>query len=321
MTKTKVEYTELGSTGIRISRIGLGTWQFSQSWGVTSYEDAKAIVSKALDLGINLIDTAIIYGRGLSEEYIGRALRELGAKRDEVVIATKIPGEMLSYDDVFKATKRSLERLQTSYIDLLQVHWPPCWNNIPTCEYMRALERLQAQGLIEAIGLSNFPVELVESARACLARTDIEAIQVRFNIAELEAEREHIPYAEENELTLLAWSPLAKGAVLGKYTLEEATKFSDVRANDPLFHPENYSQILELAGEIKKLAGKYDKTPAQIALNWLLAYSDAIVPIPGAKTAEQVEDNAGAMGWRLEVEDWLYLYEKARKLRITRVTF
>ncbi|MEB3846580.1 MAG: aldo/keto reductase, partial [Desulfurococcales archaeon] len=81
MTKTKVEYTELGSTGIRISRIGLGTWQFSQSWGVTSYEDAKAIVSKALDLGINLIDTAIIYGRGLSEEYIGRALRELGAKR------------------------------------------------------------------------------------------------------------------------------------------------------------------------------------------------------------------------------------------------
>ncbi|MCE4619758.1 MAG: aldo/keto reductase [Desulfurococcales archaeon] len=318
---TKIEYTELGSTGIRISRIGLGAWQFSQSWGVTDYEKAKAIIARALDLGINLVDTAIVYGRGLSEEFIGRALRELGVKRDDVVIATKIPGEMLSYDDVFKATRRSLRRLQTSYVDLMQVHWPPCWNNIPTCEYMRALERLQAKGLIGAIGLSDFPVELIESARACLARSDIEAIQVRFNIAELEAEKEHIPYAEENDLTLLAWSPLAKGAVLGKYTLEEAAKLSDVRANDPLFHPENYAQILELAGEIKKLAEKYEKTPAQIALNWLLAYSDTIVPIPGAKTPEQVEDNAGAMGWRLEQEDWLNLYEKARKLRITRVTF
>lgn len=316
-----VEYTELGSTGIKVSRIGLGAWQFSQSWGVTDYEKAKAIISKALELGINLIDTAIVYGRGMSEEFIGRALKDLGVKRDEVVIATKIPGEMLSYDDVFKATRRSLERLQTSYIDLMQVHWPPCWHNIPTCEYMKALERLLNQGLINAIGLSDHPVELVESARTCLARADVEVIQARFNPVELDAEKELIPYAEENDMSFLAWSPLAKGAVLGKYTLEDVRKLEDVRAGDPVFHPENYKQILQVADVIKEVAAKHGKTPAQVVLNWLIMYSDVIIPIPGAKSPQQVEDNAGAMGWRLSREDWLRIYEAARSIRISRVTF
>ena len=317
----KVEYTELGATGIKVSRIGLGAWQFSQSWGLTDYEKAKAVIAKALDLGINLIDTAIVYGRGMSEEFIGRALRELGVKRDEVVIATKIPGEMLSYDDVFRAVKRSLERLQTSYVDLIQVHWPPCWTNTPTCEYMRALERVVNQGMALAIGLSDYPVELIDAARACLARADVESIQVRYNLVELDAEKEHLPYAEENGMSLLAWSPLAKGAVLGKYSIEEAQKLEDVRAGDPLFHPENYKQVLRVAQLVRETAEKYGKTPAQVALNWLLTASDVVIPIPGAKTPQQVEDNAGAMGWRLSNDDWLRLYQAARSIRITRVTY
>jgi len=318
---TEVEYTELGSSGIRVSRIGLGTWQFSQSWGLTDYNKAKNIIEKAVTIGINLIDTAIIYGKGMSEEYIGRSLKELHVNRDEIVIATKIPGEMLSYDDAFKAVKRSLKRLQTRYIDLLQVHWPPCWHNIPTCEYMRAIEKLQQLGLINSIGLSDFPVELIDSARSCLARTDIDAIQVRFNPVELEAGKQHIPYAEENDLTLLAWSPLAKGAILGKYSLEDLEKLSDVRLNDPLFYPENYEKILKLSNIIRRIAEKYGKTPAQTTLNWLITYSSTIIPIPGAKNPEQVEDNAGAMGWRLSNEDWLKIYEEARKIKLTRVTF
>ncbi len=317
----KVEYTQLGATGIRVSRIGLGAWQFSPSWGVTDYEKAKAIIAKALDIGINLIDTAIVYGRGMSEEFIGRALKDLGVSRDDVVIATKIPGEMLSYDDVFKATRRSLQRLQTSYVDLMQVHWPPCWHNIPTCEYMRALERLLEKGMIAAIGLSDFPVELIDAARTCLARADVESIQARFNLVELDAEKEHVPYAEENGMSLLAWSPLAKGAVLGKYTVEEAEKLQDVREGDPLFHPDNYRQVLRVAEILKETAERYGKTPAQVALNWLLSYSDVIIPIPGAKSPEQVEDNAGAMGWRLSNDDWMRLYEAARSIKITRVTY
>ncbi len=257
----------------------------------------------------------------MSEEYIGRALQELGIERESVVIATKIPGEMLSYDDVFKATKRSLERLRTNYVDLMQVHWPPCWHNIPTCEYMRALERLLDLGLIRAIGLSDFPVELIDAARSCLARADVESIQVRFNPLELEAEKTHLPYAEENDMTLLAWSPLAKGAILGKYTLEEVEKLSDVRANEPLFNPINYSKILEFSDVIKETARIYEKTPAQIVLNWLISYSNVVVPIPGSKNPQQVEDNVGAMGWRIRFQDWLKIYEKARSIKITRVIY
>ncbi len=316
-----MEYTTLGTTGVKVSRIGLGAWQFSQSWGLTDYNMAKSIIGKVLDVGINLIDTAMVYGRGMSEEFVGRALRELGVSRDEVVIATKIPGDFLAYDDVFRAVDRSLKRLQVDYIDLMQVHWPPCWHNHPTCEYMRALERLVALGKINYIGLSDFPAELVDAARTCLSRVDVEVLQVRYNIAERQAEKELIPYAEENGMSLLAWSPLAKGAVLGKYSLEDVKNLQDVRSGDPLFEPSNYSQVLELANEIKAVAEKYGKTPAQVALNWLIMYSDTVIPIPGAKRPEQVEDNAGAVGWRMSYEDWRRLDEASKKLRISYVTW
>ena len=315
------EYTFLGSTKEKVSRIGLGAWQFSDAWGVTDYNVARDIVRVAIESGINLIDTAMVYGRGLSEEFIGRALKDLGVKRDEVIIATKIPGDFLSPDDVFKATERSLRRLRTSYIDLMQVHWPPCWHHFPTCEYMRALERLVFMGKINYLGLSDYPVELVDAARACLARVDIEVLQVRYNVVEREAEKELIPYAEANNMSVLAWSPLAKGAILGKYTLEEAAKLSDVRSGDPLFHPDNYRQLLELAKVIKGVADKYGKTPAQVALNWLIMASDTVIPIPGAKNAEQVKDNAGAMGWRLSYEDWRLIDEASKSIKITYVTW
>jgi len=316
-----MEYTSLGSTGIKVSRIGLGAWQFSHTWGVTDYNTAKQIIDKALSLGINLIDTAMVYGRGLSEEFIGRALRELKVSRDDVFIASKIPGDFLGYDDVFKAVDRSLKRLQVDYIDLMQVHWPPCWHNHPTCEYMKALERLVSLGKINYIGLSDFPVELVDAARSCLSRVDVEVLQVRYNIVERQAEKEIIPYAEENGMSILAWSPLAKGAVLGKYTLDEAKNLSDVRSDDPLFHPENYEQVLRLASLVKDVASRYGKTPAQVVLNWLIGYSDVVIPIPGARRPEQVEDNAGAVGWRLDYSDWRLLDEESRRLRITYVTW
>ncbi len=316
-----MEYTTLGSTGIKVSRIGLGTWQFSQTWGMTDYETAKRIIEASLDEGVNLIDTAMVYGRGMSEEFVGRALKELGVKRDEVVIATKIPGDFLAYDDVFRAVDRSLKRLQVDYIDVMQVHWPPCWHNFPTCEYMRALERLVVLGKIGYIGLSDFPLELADAARACLSRVDVEVMQYRFNLAERQAEKELIPYAEENGMTFLAWSPLAKGAILGKYTLEEARQLQDVRSGDPLFMEENYKQILELAAIIKELAEKYGKTPAQVALNWLIGFSDIIIPIPGAKSPEQARQNAGAAGWRLSYEDWRRLDEASKKLKITYVSW
>ncbi len=119
---------------------------------------------------------------------------------------------LLSYDDIFRAVDRSLKRLRTSYIDLMHVRWPPCLHNHPTCGYMRALERLVKLGKILYIGLSDFPVELVEAARSCLSTIDIVSLQFRCNLVERQAELELIPYAEENGLTILPCSPLAKGA-------------------------------------------------------------------------------------------------------------
>lgn len=118
-----MEFRYIGD--VKVSEVGLGTWQFSDSWGVTSYDLAKSIIERALDVGVNFFDTAAVYGMGMSERFLGQALKELG-ERENVFIATKIPGEFLSKHDVFKATKRSMERLG-SYIDLMQVHWPPCW--------------------------------------------------------------------------------------------------------------------------------------------------------------------------------------------------
>lgn len=311
---------DLGMSGIKVTVVGLGTWQFSETWGVTNYETAKAIIAKAAEVGINFIDTAEVYGRGMSEEFIGKALKELGLK-EHFIIATKIPGQFLAYGDVFRATKRSLRRLGVDAIDLMQVHWPPCWHNIPTCEYMRALEKLVHLGYIRAIGLSNFAPELVESARTCLAREDIVSNQVRYNLIERDAEKELIPYAEQEGLSIIAWSPLAQGLLTGKYTPENPPEFKDVRIDNPLYHPANFSRIYD--GVVKKLvevANRYGKTPAQVALKWLIQASDTVVVIPGAKTPEQVEANAeAASSWSLSIDDWLVLEEASRNIGITRV--
>lgn len=316
-----MEYIRLGWSDLKVSRIGLGAWQFSDSWGVTDYNMAKSIINKAFEKGINFIDTAMVYGRGMSEEFIGKALRELGIKRDEIILATKIPGDFLDPGDVFKSVDRSLKRLGVEYIDLLQLHWPPCWHNHPTCSYARALERLVVLGKVKFIGVSNYPIALIEELRYCFSTIDIVSMQYRYNLIERQAEIELIPYAEANDLAFIPWSPLAKGALTGKYTFENLPEFKDVRSGDPVFHPSNFKQIQKLIALLKELGKKYDKHPAQIVLNWLILYSPLIIPIPGAKSPEQVEINVGSVGWKLSYEDWRKLDEVSRDIRISYATW
>ncbi len=213
-----MEYVSLGKTGLRISRIGLGAWQFGGDACPYEYGIAKEVIAKAFELGINFIDTAAVYGRGRSEEFVGRAIRELGI-RDHVIIATKIPGDWRRYGDVLKAARRSKERLGVDVIDLLQLHWPACWHNVPICETMKAMERLVEDGVIRYIGVSNYPLQLLEAARSCLKRNDIVSSQNRYNLIERDVEKELLPYLQREGITLIAWSPLAKGAVTGKYSL------------------------------------------------------------------------------------------------------
>ncbi len=317
----KVEFVELGRTKEKVSRIGLGTWQFSNSWGLTIYDSAKEIISSSIEMGINLINTAMVYGNGMSERFIGRALEELGIERSSVFVVTKIPGQFLSYDDVFKAVDRSLERLRFDYIDALLAHWPPAWHNHPTCEYMKAFERLVELGKVRYLGLSDYPIELAESARYCLSKNDIQILEARYNIVERQAEKEIIPYVESSGLSMLAWSPLAKAAVLAKYSLEEVSNFSDVRKDDAVYYPDNYKQILVLAEAIKEVAEKYNKKPSQVALNWLIMYSKNVIPIPGAKNRDQAIENAGSVGWRMDYRYWRKLDEISRSIKLSYVNF
>jgi aryl-alcohol dehydrogenase-like predicted oxidoreductase len=313
-----MEKMVFGWTGEEVSKMGLGVWQFSETWGVTDYNLAKSIIEAAYDAGITFFDTAMVYGNGLSEKFLGKAIKELGI-RDEVFIATKIPGQFLSRDDVLKATKRSLDRLGVDVIDLMQIHWPPLWHNFPTCEYMEALEQLVNMGLIRYIGLSDFPVELIESARACLSTTDIASIQIRYNLVERDAEKELIPYALSEDMVVIPWSPLAKGALTGKYNPDNLPEFKDVRSQEPIFHIDNFTRVYELVRLLEDIGGKYGKTPSQVALNWLISSYPNILPIPGAKNPDQVKDNAGAVNWRLKFEDWLKIDQLSREIKITRV--
>lgn len=312
-----MDYRYIGNTEEKVSEVGLGAWQFSESWGVVEYEAARKVISSAIENGVNFIDTAIAYGWGKSEDFIGKALNEFGA-RDQVFIATKIPGEFLAEHDVIRATAGSIRRLRTDHIDLMQVHWPPVWNNIPTCEYMRALEKLVFLGLIDYIGVSNFPPALLDEANTCLSREEIVSEQVRYNLIEREAEKEIIPYTLSYGMSLIAWSPLSKGALTGKYTPENLPKFTDVRSTEPVFIPQNFREIYPLVEKLKEIGMKYSKTPGQVALNWLLTSYENVIVIPGAKSPEQVKENVGASGWRMSFEDWKEIDELSRKITIYR---
>lgn len=292
-----IDKVEIGKTGVKVSAIGLGTWQWgSQSWGYgKEYGEEELIEAfkRAVELGINFFDTAEIYGGGLSETILGKALREV--RREEVVIASKVFPTKLRERGVRKALERSLRRLNTSYIDLYQVHWPPLLMTIP--RMMRALEKLWREGKIRAIGVSNFSLGQLRRAQESLSSAEVASNQVEYSILNRKAEKELIPYCVKEKITLIAYSPLAQGALTGKYA--PAQRPSDkVRRINLLFTPEGLRAIQPLFNTLQEIAKNRGKTPAQVALNWIIRWPNTIA-IPGAKRPRHAEEAAGAMGWRL----------------------
>jgi aryl-alcohol dehydrogenase-like predicted oxidoreductase len=204
------------------------------------------------ELGINLIDTAEIYGNGHSEEVVGRAISELG--RDEFVVATKVHGAHLRHDELLRAAELSMRRLGVKYIDLYQVHWPDPWEQIPLRETMRAMEELYVQGKIGAIGVSNFAVRDLEEARSHLSKADISSNHVRYNMLQREVEEEVIPYCRRNGITVIAWSPLAQGALTGKYDAGKRPG-DHIRSGNEIFRPGNMDRIAPLLRILGEIAG------------------------------------------------------------------
>lgn len=310
-----MEYLTLGRSGLRVSRIGLGCWQFGDrgwGWGITVTEaDALAVLEAAFDAGINFIDTAEVYGNGVSEEVIGRFVKKVG--RDNLVIASKVSGQHLRYGDVLRAAEGSLSRLGVSAIDLYQVHWPNPY--VPLGHTMRAMEELVRRGVVRYIGVSNFPKPLLMAAQESLSRYEIVSNQVRYNLLQREVEEEILPYCRSQGMAIIAYSPLAQGLLTGKFERPELAE-QDLRRNNVLFHPANMDRVARFIRLLREVAQRYNRSPSQVALNWLLTQKD-VFPIPGAKRPDQVLDNVGAVGWRLGEEDVQLLSRASGEVEIS----
>ena len=309
-----MEYSTLGKSDLKVSRIGLGAWQFGDKgwgWGTTvTEEDAEGILQTAFDAGINFIDTAEVYGQGISEQVVGNFIKKAG--RENLVIATKVSGAHLRYGDVVKAAEASLSRLGISTIDLYQVHFPNHY--VPLTQTMKAMEELIEKGAVKYIGLSNFPKPLIRDAQEALSGHAIISNQVRYNLLQRDIEQGILPYCRHEKIAVIAYSPLAQGLLTGKFWEPELAD-QDLRKNNLLFNPINMERSKKAIDGVKQVAERYDKTPSQVALNWLLC-QDGVFPIPGAKSPSQVADNVGAVGWRLKSEDIRLLDQFSKQTEI-----
>jgi myo-inositol catabolism protein IolS len=309
-----MRYVELGKSGLRVSCIGFGAWQIGASeWGWNKGYGEESVVKairRAYELGVNFIDTAEIYGGGVSEEVVGKAVKEF---RDEIVIATKVWATHLTYDGVMKACERSLRRLGTDVIDLYQIHWPnPV---IPISSTMRAMERLIELGKIRAVGVSNFSASRLKKAQENLRREEVVSDQVKYNLVERKVEKELLPYCERENITLIAYSPLAQGLLSAKYSGSNAPR-DFVRRINPLFDPSILRRAEPLFKLLREIAARHGTSPSQIALAWLLKRPN-VVSIPGAKSPEQAESNAQAAGIELADDEWVALSEEGKSYLVS----
>lgn len=309
-----VDEVVLGRSKTRVSSIGVGTWQAGDdTWGpdVNDRDCVDAIV-RATELGMTLVDTAENYGSGHSEKVLGRAIRTAG--RENVFVATKVSDHHLRPVDVEKACNASLRRLGIEHIDLYQVHWTDPYDQVPLQQTMKAMEKLKRNGKIGDIGVSNFAVRDLEEARSTLSRTDIVSNQVQYSLLHRNIEAQVAPYCARERISILAYSPLGRGALTGKY--RPAIRPGDaVRAKDVLFRAGNLRRMAPLLNELRRTGKAHGKSPAQVALAWL-RYQDGVIPIPGVKRPSQAEENAGAAGWSLTSGEWKKLDGLSRRLQL-----
>jgi myo-inositol catabolism protein IolS len=298
--EVNMEFCMLGTSGIKISSIIMGTWQAGKEmWaGIDDTESTQAIKA-AYDAGITTFDTAEVYGNGHSEKIVGKALQDV---RDNVVIATKVFSNHLQYKQVIDACHKSLKNLNTDYIDLYQIHWPPGsfgGKKVPLEETMGALADLKAEGKIRAIGVSNFSRSQLEEAAKY---GKIDSLQPPYSLFWRKVEKDALPYCLENNITLLAYSSMAQGLLTGKFGPDHKFAKGDHRSRNKLFQPENYKRVQKALERLRPIAKANNITLGQLALAWIVS-QPGICAIAGARSAEQAAQNAGAGNLRLSEED------------------
>jgi aryl-alcohol dehydrogenase-like predicted oxidoreductase len=305
-----MRYLSIGAE-TRISRIGLGAWQFgSREWGYgESYaaQDARAIVHRALELGVTLFDTAELYGFGRSERILGEAL---GEERDSAFIATKIFPVLPVAPVVEQRAVASANRLGVRRLDLYQVHQPnPVVRDGTIMRGMRALQRV---GLVGEVGVSNYSLDRWRAAERALGGR-VLSNQVNYSLVVRAPERDLLPFAESTDHVVIAYSPLAQGLLSGRYH-RTSRPVNRVRTANPLFLPENLERAGDLIAALREVADAHGATPAQIALAWAIR-RPAVVAIPGASSVEQVESNVAAADIELTDEQYQALNEASDRFR------
>jgi aryl-alcohol dehydrogenase-like predicted oxidoreductase len=320
-----MKYKQLGRTGLFVSEICLGAMTFGGNadagfWkaiGTLAQAEVDRIVGHALDAGVNFIDTADVYSFGQSERLVGRALRNLGVARKDVVIATKVFGEMgpmpndrgASRGHIMDSVRASLERLQTDHIDLYQIHAND--DVTPIDETLRALDDLVRQGLVRYIGVSNWQAWRIAKALGLSAMKDyarFDTVQAYYSIAGRDLERELVPMLTEEKLGLMVWSPLAGGLLSGKFG-PGAPTVEGARRTTFDFPPVDLERAWACVAAMREIGKAHGVSVARVALAWLLAKPHVMSVIIGAKTVDQLADNLAAADLALTADDMRRLDE------------
>jgi aryl-alcohol dehydrogenase-like predicted oxidoreductase len=297
----------LGPTGLAVTPLAYGTWQFGGDWGPVDEPAAIAAIQHARSAGINFFDTAQAYGFGRSERLVGSALAaDLRTSRDSVVIATKgglrMDGDTLVRDAspawLRKGAEASLDALGTDFIDLYQVHWPD--PGTPTEETAAALAELVREGLIRHVGVSNYSTAQIEQFSSVLP---VQTIQPPYHLFRRDIEADLLPFAAAHNISVLAYGPLAHGLLGGTFT--ETTTFgpADWRASSPAFTGPDFARNLQVAAALSAFAAGRGATIAQLAVAWVLANPAVQVAIVGARTPAHLDETLGAVDLTLDQAD------------------
>ncbi len=309
--KTAMETRQLGASELRITPIGLGTWaigggNWEFGWGSQDDEDSIATIHRAIDMGINWVDTAAVYGLGRSEEVVGRALKGIS---DRPYIFTKCSmvwdeqrkvGHSLKKESVKREAEASLRRLQVETIDLYQIHWPDPETEIE--EGWAAMAELQREGKVRYIGVSNFNVEQMRRAQKI---APITSLQPPYSLLDREIEAEILPFAQSNHIGVIAYSPMASGLLTGKMSRARiaALPQDDWRRRSEWFNEPQLSRNLELVDTLREIGVRHGRTAGEVAIAWTLRRPEVTGAIVGARQSEQLDGVIGAGIFRLTPEE------------------
>ncbi len=301
-----MEYLTIPQTDLKVSRVALGTWAIGGwMWGGTDEQEAIATIHAALEKGVNLVDTAPVYGFGRSEEIVGKALQQYGDRKN-IFISTKVglewsdDGKVVRNSTpqrIVKEVEDSLRRLRVDHIDIYYVHWPDPL--VPVEETAAAMNKLLLEGKIGSIGVSNYTPEQMDAFRR---EALIQLCQPPYNIFERGIENDVKPYCKSNNVALMAYGALCRGLLSGRMSSDRAFEGDDLRKVDPKFQQPRFNQYLAAVEELKSLAAEKGKELLPLAVRWVLDQGTEIA-LWGARKPEQMELLPAIFGWELNRED------------------